>query len=106
MVMWMTVKLEVEQQHDTFASSVPAEVQLVYDRGKWRAQANDPPIATFMCDSLEEALIAAGKEIQADLARQKTAARPPAAAAPTAPTATEPASNAALADTTLVASVS
>lgn len=37
--------------------------QLVYQHGKWRAQSTEPPFASLLCDSMEEAIIALAKEV-------------------------------------------
>ncbi len=56
------MKLEVEDQTDEFATRVPITVQVLYRGGRWLAQCLEPPFSTELCDTLEEAVVQAGKE--------------------------------------------
>jgi|GEM_PF-4019817 len=37
--------------------------QLAYQHGKWRAESTEPPAASLLCDSMEEAIIALAKAV-------------------------------------------
>jgi hypothetical protein len=63
----MTLPMTVEQPGAMLSAAVEASVDLVYQAGKWKAQCRQPPVATVLCDSLEQALVTAAKEIAAEI---------------------------------------
>lgn len=71
MILRVTLPLEVEQTRDGLGDATPVSVQFILEHGKWRAQCTEPPIATLQCDTFEEAVRAAGREIVADWASQQ-----------------------------------
>jgi len=64
MLFRFSLPIEVELPTDELSTSVAVNVQLVCQGGKWRAQCQEPPMATLMHDTMEEALAAAAKEIE------------------------------------------
>ena len=61
--------IEVDRPSGELISSTSAVVQLVCQGAKWRAQCQDPPVATLLHDTIEEALVAAVKDMQRDWAQ-------------------------------------
>lgn len=55
--------LEVQCPDSAEESVRKIHAQLVYQHGKWRAQCTEPSVASLLCDSMEEALIALAKEV-------------------------------------------
>lgn len=41
-------------------------LQIHYRSGKWHGQCAEPPVITTMCDTLQDAIVSAVKEIQQD----------------------------------------
>jgi len=70
MIFRVPLRIEIERPDTEFSATHEVPFQLVYERGRWRAECHDPPVATFLCDNLEEALTTAAREIAADLTRQ------------------------------------
>lgn len=60
--------VEVERQTDTLDGTIAITLQVVCHGGKWRAQCQTPPVATLVCDTLEEALISAVREVEREWA--------------------------------------
>ncbi len=73
MIFRLGLPLELERPTGEMTTAVRVEVQIVYDGGKWRMQCQDPPVATLMCDSLEEALITGTREIMQEWAAEEKA---------------------------------
>jgi hypothetical protein len=66
MLFRVQLPIEVECPAGDLNTTVPARVDLAYHGGKWRAQCQQPPVMTVMCDSLEQALVAIAKAIAQD----------------------------------------
>ena len=64
MLFRLNLPLEIDRCVDGLSSPMGVTVQVVCLGGKWQAQCQDPPVATLVCDTLEEALMAAAREIQ------------------------------------------
>ena len=64
MLFRLDLPIEINRCTGDLSAPQSVTVQLVCQGGKWRAQCQDPPVATLLCDSIEEALIAAAREIQ------------------------------------------
>lgn len=58
--------LAVETPRGELNSTVRAEIDLLYQGGKWRAHCQQPPVVTVLCDTLDQALVAVAKEILRD----------------------------------------
>lgn len=61
-------RILVERPDGDLKSAREVELLLTYERGQWRAKCQQPPVATLRCDSMEEALVTAAKEIVAEWA--------------------------------------
>lgn len=70
MVFRVNLPIEIERPADELTTSDTVTVQLVYQGGKWRAQCQDPPVATLVNDTLEEALVAVAREIRQEWAAE------------------------------------
>lgn len=66
MVFRVYVPIEVEKPDQELSSPTRLEIQVIYDHGRWRAQCADPPVSTLVFESMQEALVAAVKEIKRD----------------------------------------
>lgn len=73
MLLRLRLPLEVERPDGELDIRVPAEIDLIFGAGKWRAQCQHPPVTTHLCDSLEEALVVAAKAIAADAGAARAA---------------------------------
>ncbi len=60
----LNLPVDIERPDDDLTTSEALTIQVAYVGGKWRGLCQDPPIATLMHDTLEEALVAAVKEIR------------------------------------------
>lgn len=69
MVFRLPLTIEVDRAEAEFSASRQIPLKLIYERGCWRAECQDPPVATLLCETLEEALRTAAREISADIAR-------------------------------------
>lgn len=63
----MILPLTVERPGELLSTSVEASVELCYQAGKWKALCRQPPVATCLCDTLEQALVTVAKEIAAEI---------------------------------------
>ena len=54
--------LEVQDETQALATRVPIDVQVIFRAGRWQVQSVEPPFATVLCESMEEALVQAAKE--------------------------------------------
>ena len=68
MLFRVTLPVEVERSTGDLSTSTTVPVQLIYQGGRWQAQCQDPPVATLLCETMEEALVAAVKEMNQDWA--------------------------------------
>ncbi len=59
----ISLPIRVERQTHDLSDSVQVDVQIVYQGGRWRGQCAAPPMITHMCDSMQEAIVAAAKEL-------------------------------------------
>ncbi len=66
MVFRLSLPLEIERPDQQFSGFQAVPVQIIYEAGRWRAQCQEPPVLTTSCDTLQEALVCAAKEIQRD----------------------------------------
>lgn len=62
--------IEIERPAGDLSAAETVDIQLVYQGGKWRAQCQDPPVATLVNDTFEEALVAAVREIEREWAAE------------------------------------
>lgn len=69
MVFRLEVPIELERPGSALAENVQVTICLIYERGRWRGMCQNPPVSTLLCDSMEEALKTAAKEVQADWSR-------------------------------------
>ena len=67
MLFHMTVPMTVEKPGEMLSTSIDASVDVCYQAGKWKAQCRQPPVATCLCDSLEQALVMVAKEVAAEI---------------------------------------
>lgn len=58
--------IQVERPSDDLDETIAAEVELVCRGGKWQGICSTPPIATEVCDTLDEALKTVAREIIRD----------------------------------------
>ena len=65
--------IEVERSTGKLGTTTDVMVQIVCQGSKWRAQCQDPPVCTLWCDTMEEALTCAVKEMARDWAQATTA---------------------------------
>lgn len=63
----INLPVEVNQVEDTLVVRKPVPLQLVYQSGRWRAQAESPPVLTDFAESMEEAIVAGVKEALVEL---------------------------------------
>jgi hypothetical protein len=63
----VNLSVEVEQKGNGLLVWTPVPVQVVFQRGRWRAEAETPGVRTDMFDTMEEALVAGAKEATAEL---------------------------------------
>jgi hypothetical protein len=66
----MNIPIELERAEADLSSTTEVLVELVYEGGKWRGVCVEPPVATLRCDTLEEALITAAREITREWRRE------------------------------------
>ena len=64
MLFRLNLPLEIDRSVGGLSAPVGVTVQVICQGGKWQAQCQDPPVATLVCDTLEEVLMAAAREIQ------------------------------------------
>lgn len=63
----VNLTVEVDQVGNGLAIHTPVPVQLIYERGQWRGECENPPVQTEVFDRLEEALIACGTQVAAEM---------------------------------------
>ncbi|MBP7933708.1 MAG: hypothetical protein KA354_03575 [Phycisphaerae bacterium] len=63
----INLPVEVNQVEDTIVVRKPVLLQLVYQSGRWRAQAENPPVLTDFVESMEEAIVAGIREALVEL---------------------------------------
>lgn len=80
MVFRVNLPMLLERPGCELSEATSVTIQLVFERGRWRAQCQEPPVATLICDSMEEALIAAAREITSDWVTEERVSESPAAA--------------------------
>lgn len=67
MALRVNMTIEVDQVGNALAIQTPVPIQLVRERGQWFAQCENPPVTTVVFDSMEEALVACGEQVAAEL---------------------------------------
>lgn len=68
-----SLPLEIDQPGAELSSARKVSVQLAYEHGRWQGRCQDPPVATHYCDTLEESLTAAAREVQREWSRDAQA---------------------------------
>jgi hypothetical protein len=63
----VNITIEVNQVGNGLAIHTPVPVQLVYERGQWRGECESPPVSTLVFDRMEEALVACGEQVAAEM---------------------------------------
>lgn len=63
MVFRVQMSLEIERPEGALATNSSADVEILYQAGRWRATCRKPPVSTPFCDSMEAALVAVVKEV-------------------------------------------
>ena len=61
----VNMTIEIERVGNALAIQTPVNLQLLYTNGDWYALCENPSFKTLPYDTMEEALIAAGKRITA-----------------------------------------
>ena len=61
------ITVEVDKVGDSLAAKTPVALTLVYYRGRWQARSESPLVLTELYETMEEALVAAAKELPAAL---------------------------------------
>ncbi len=59
--------IEVDQVGNALAIQTPVAIQLVYQRGQWLGQCDNPQVSTLVFDSMDEALIACSEQVSAEM---------------------------------------
>jgi hypothetical protein len=59
--------VEVDQVGNGLAIQTPVPIQLVRERGQWLGQCENPPVSTLVFDTMEEALVACGEQVAAEM---------------------------------------
>jgi len=75
MLMRLMLPLEMDRVDPEMSETMPITATLIFERGKWRGQCAEPPVSTVQCDTLEEAILATGREIERDWRKQDAAAQ-------------------------------
>lgn len=63
----VNITVEVEQKGNGLIIYTPVPIQLVYERKRWRAECETPPLCTEPTDNMEEAIIAGAQQVGAEL---------------------------------------
>jgi hypothetical protein len=61
------VIVEVDQVGNGLAIQTPLPMHLVHERGQWRGECESPPVSTLVFDRMEEALVACGEQVAAEM---------------------------------------
>ena len=60
----INMTIEIDRAANALAVRTPYDLQLLYSEGQWQAHCDNPPFKTLSYDTLEEALVAAGKRAE------------------------------------------
>ena len=63
----VNITVEVEQKGNGLAIQAPVPIQLVQERGQWRAECESPPFCTDSFDTFEQAITAGAKQASDEL---------------------------------------
>jgi hypothetical protein len=63
----VNVTIEVDQVGNGLALQTPVPIQVEYDQHKWHARCAAPDVKMEPADSLEEAIIACGQQVAAEV---------------------------------------
>lgn len=63
----VNLTIEVNQVGNGLAIQTPVPIQLVHERGQWRGICENPAVNTMACESMQEALVACGEEVAAEM---------------------------------------
>ncbi len=66
-VVRVNITVEVEQKGNGLLIQTPVPLQLVYERNRWHAECEAPPLCTEPADNLEQAIIAGARQAGAEL---------------------------------------
>lgn len=63
----LNLTIEVDQVGNGLAIHTPVPVQVLYQRGQWQGQCEKPPVTTEVSPSMQEAVIACGEQVAAEM---------------------------------------
>jgi hypothetical protein len=66
MVFRLPLMIEVDKPEAEFCASRQIALKVIYERGRWRAECQNPPIVTVLCETMEEAIRSAAHEVAAE----------------------------------------
>ena len=73
MVFRFEMTIDVPREGDGIEVATSIDAQITYQSGRWRAQCQQPPVATALCESFEQALVALARELVKEWREEKPA---------------------------------
>jgi hypothetical protein len=74
MVFRFELSIQVPREGDGIDVATSIDAQITYQSGRWRAQCQQPPAASPLCESFEQALVALARELVQEWREEQPAA--------------------------------